>query len=99
MSGLCSAPAVMRLPDCASTPVISPVAVGHRFDFTSRVTCWEARASNRATETWGLFFIAYASACCRLKDSVPGVAAEVCVLAGALEPVDGEVCAEPACGE
>src|ERR1700688_1515858 len=98
MSGLFSAPAVMRLPDCASTPVSSPVAVGHRLDFTSRVTCCEARASNRATETCGLFFIAYASACCRVKDRVPGGAIEGCVLAGALEPVTGEVWVELGCG-
>src|ERR1700680_1302953 len=63
----------MRLPDCASTPVRFPVTVGHRFDFTSRVTCWEARASNRATEICGLFFIANASACFKVRDiGIPG---------------------------
>src|SRR5208283_6030964 len=69
MIGLFSAPAVMRLPDCASTPVMSPVAVGQRFDFTSRVTCREARAMSRPTEICGLFLIASASACSKLNDT------------------------------
>src|SRR5579863_2339965 len=74
MIGLFNAPAVMRLPDCASTPVTSPVAVGHKFDFTSRVTCTEARASSRPTEICGLFFIASASACFKVRDNgAPGV--------------------------
>src|SRR6202451_4092591 len=74
MIGLFSAPAVMRLPDWASTPVRSPVAVGHRLDFTSRVTCTEARASSRPTEICGLFFMARASACAKVKGiGAPGV--------------------------
>src|SRR5271163_173510 len=73
MIGLFRAPAVMRLPDCASTPVKSPVAVGHKFDFTSRVTCTEARASRRPTEICGLFFMASASASFKVRDiGVPG---------------------------
>ena len=61
--GLFSAPAVIRLPDCASTPVMSPVAAGQRADRASRVTCCEANVSNLPTEICGLFLIAIASAC------------------------------------
>src|ERR1700685_2892097 len=88
MIGLFSAPAVMRLPDWASTPVRSPVAVGHRFDFTSRVTCTEARASSRPTEICGLFFMARASACAKVKGiGAPGVceAEGWCAFAGGPE--------------
>src|SRR5579863_1184758 len=74
MMGLFNAPAVILAPDCASTPVMSPVAVGHRLDFTSRVTCWEASAIKRATEICGLSLIASASACFRVSDAgIPGV--------------------------
>src|SRR5579864_1490175 len=94
MSGLLRAPAVMRLPDCASTPVRSPVAVGHRFDLTSRVTCCEARASKRATEICGLLFIASASACFKVRGvPVPGAEGD-CGFAG--EP--DVFCAVPVCG-
>src|ERR1700686_4347353 len=82
----------MRLPDCASTPVRLPVALGHRFDFTSRVTCWEARASSRATEICGLFFIANSSAC--FKVSIPGEGEYGCALACGLELF----CVELVCG-
>src|ERR1700719_1571130 len=95
MIGLFSAPAVMRLPDCASTPVRSPVAVGHKVDFTSRVTCWEARASSRATEICGLFLIANASACFKVRDiGAPGVwgAEDGDTFPG------GTPCGKPVCG-
>src|SRR5579863_5977664 len=97
MIGLFSTPAVMRLPDCASTPVMSPVAVGQRFDFTSRVTCSEARAISRPTEICGLFLIASASACFKLNDTgVPGVWGTVddCAFAGGF----GIFCAGEVCG-
>src|SRR5580698_4033803 len=67
MIGLFNAPAVMRLPDSASTPVISPIIVGHKLDFASRVTCLDARAVKRATDIWGLFFTARSSASFKLR--------------------------------
>src|ERR1035441_4931433 len=76
MMGLLSPPAVMRLFARESTPVRLPVAVGHKLERTSRVTCWDASAVSRATEICGLFFNARASAC--FNDSVicvPGLAA------------------------
>src|ERR1039458_1937733 len=77
MMGLLSPPAVMRLLARESTPVKSPVAVGHKLDRTSRVTCWDARAVSRATEICGLFFNASASACFNDRDiCVPGLAWE-----------------------
>src|SRR5581483_2221950 len=63
MMGLFSAPAVIREPGLASTAVISMAAVGHRLERTSRVTCCDARALSRATEIWGLFWMANVSAC------------------------------------
>src|SRR5208337_2212353 len=71
MIGLLSAPAVMREPGSASTAVRLTVAVGHRFERTSRVTCTDASAVSRATEIWGLFF--RASACASFRDSSVGV--------------------------
>src|ERR1700686_3899856 len=62
MIGLLSPPAVIRLLARESTPVRLASAVGHRFERTSRVTCCNARAVNRATEICGLFFNARASA-------------------------------------
>src|SRR5215471_10692199 len=60
----------MRLPARASTPVSSTLAVGHRLERTSRVTCCEAKAVSLATEIWGLFFSAMASA--SLSESCTG---------------------------
>src|SRR5580692_10732424 len=97
MIGLFSAPAVMRLPDCASTPVMSPVAVGQRFDFTCRVTCSEARAIRRPTEICGLFLIAISSACFKLNDAgAPGIwgTGDDCALAGGF----GIFCVGEVCG-
>src|SRR5580692_2466662 len=97
MIGLFSAPAVMRLPDCASTPVMSPVAVGQRFDFTCRVTCSVARAIRRPTEICGLFLIASSSACFKVNDAgAPGIwrAGDDCALAGGF----GIFCVEEVCG-
>ena len=50
MIGLFNPPALMRLFSCESTPVMSRFAVGHKLDRVSRVTCWEASASSRATD-------------------------------------------------
>src|SRR5437868_10096059 len=55
----------MRLPARASTPVRLTVAVGHKLERTSRVTCCEAKAVSRATEICGLFLSAIASASLR----------------------------------
>src|SRR5580700_1379996 len=96
MMGLFSAPAVMRAPVLASAAVRSTVAVGHRFDRTSRVTCSDARALRRATEIWGLFL--RASACASFREStidVPGLfcGAPLCGAAiGALEGAGGAAC-------
>src|ERR1700674_390561 len=68
MIGLWSPPAVIRLFARETTPVRLASAVGHRFERTSRVTCCDARAVNRATEICGLFFNAWASA--SFKDRV-----------------------------
>src|SRR5437762_10115277 len=62
MIGLFKAPAVMRLLLRASTAVRLAETCGHREDWTSRVTCCEARALSRATEIAGLFFSAIVSA-------------------------------------
>src|SRR5690348_17011819 len=62
MIGLLSPPAAMRLFSAASTPVRSILACGQRPERTSRVTCCEANALSRETETCGLFLIANASA-------------------------------------
>src|SRR5580700_11373826 len=76
MMGLFSAPAVMRAPVLASAAVRATVAVGHRFDRTSRVTCCDARAVSRATDIWGLFF--RASACASFSDNTVGAPALLC---------------------
>src|ERR1035438_9933510 len=74
MIGLLSPPAVMRLLSRESTPVRSAVAVGHKLERTSRVTCWNARAVSRATEICGLFFNASASASFNDRDTcIPGL--------------------------
>src|SRR5450432_136792 len=62
MIGLLRPPAVILLLARESTPVRLATAVGHRFERTSRVTCCEARAVNRATEINGLLLSASASA-------------------------------------
>src|SRR5580692_3874428 len=76
MMGLFSAPAVMRAPVLASAAVRSTVAVGQRFDRTSRVTCSDASAVRRATEIWGLFL--RASACAFFRESTIGVPGLFC---------------------
>src|SRR5450755_3642267 len=77
MMGLLSPPAVMRLLAWESTPVRLAFAVGQKPDRTSRVTCCDARAINRATEICGLFFSASASACFNDRDTTgPGLAWE-----------------------
>src|ERR1035441_9781795 len=78
MMGLLSPPAVMRLLSSESTPVRLAVAVGHRLERTSRVTCSDASAVSRATDTCGLFFNARASP--GFKENglcAPGLAAEL----------------------
>jgi len=99
MMGLFKAPAVIRLPDCASTPVISPVAVGQKLERASRVTCWEARAISRATEIWGLFLTASCSACFKVNGvEVPGLGCGVGE--GGVPPGIGELAwVEEFCGE
>src|SRR5690348_9167142 len=81
MMGLLSPPAVIRLSSRESTPVRFAVAVGHKLERTSRVTCSDASAINRATEICGLFFIASASAC--FSERVIGAVELACGLAGA----------------
>src|ERR1017187_9227838 len=76
MTGLFSAPAVMRSPGLVSTAVRSIRAVGHRLDRTSRMTCCDASAVSRATEIWGLFLSATASA--SFTDKTVGVAELPC---------------------
>ena len=57
----------MRVPALPSTAVRFTCALGHKLDRTSRATCCEARADNRATEICGLCFSA--SACASLIES------------------------------
>src|SRR5579859_8107017 len=97
MMGLLSAPESMRLLARESTPVRLAVAIGHRLERTSRVTCSDARAASRATEISGLFFNARSSACFKDRD--------ICVpaLVGALDNCPFGVAfgaggLEPGCG-
>src|SRR5713226_7863506 len=78
MIGLFSAPAEMRAPSLAVTPVKLKYAVGSSAALCSRTYCPATSARNFPTVICGFFFNANASACRRVKEvpaAVPDVGA------------------------
>src|SRR5882724_3068783 len=74
MIGLFSAPAEMRAPSLAVTPVRLKYAVGNSAALCSRTYCSATRARNFPTVICGFFFNASASACFLVKEVPDGIA-------------------------
>src|SRR6266516_3656181 len=78
MIGLFSAPAEMRAPSLAVTPVRLKYTMGNSAALCSRTYCPAASARNFPTVICGFFFNASASACRRVKEipaALPGIGA------------------------
>src|SRR6266566_6076795 len=100
MIGLFSAPAEMRAPGLAVTPVKLKYAVGNSADLCSRTYCPATSARNFPTVICGFFFNANASACRRVKEvpaAVPDSGAPCA--GGAGVRVAGELVLSCTCGE
>src|SRR2546427_6970139 len=96
MIGLFSAPAEMRAPSLAVTPVRLKYAVGNSAALCSRTYCPAASARNFPTVICGFFFNASASACRRVREVSVGSAP--CAVGGG-GCAAGELVLSCACGD